>query len=67
MSETEKSQIAAVPRNAYTVDEFCYSHRVSRAKLYLLWQEGRGPRFRKLGKKILISAEAAAEWRNAAA
>lgn len=46
-----------------TVNEFCRSHKVSRSRLYELWKEGRGPVFAKLGKRRLISAEAAATWR----
>lgn len=48
---------------AYTVDEFCESHRICRAQLYNLWNQGRGPRFMKNGVRRLITAEAAADWR----
>ena len=47
----------------YTILEFCHDHRLSRAKLYQLWNEGVGPRIMKVGAKVLISAEAAADWR----
>jgi hypothetical protein len=48
---------------AYTVAEFCRSHRLSRSKLYQLWAAGIGPRVLRVGVKVLITAEAAAEWR----
>lgn len=48
---------------AYTILEFCHSHRLSRAKLYQLWDQGAGPRIMRIGAKVLISAEAAAQWR----
>ena len=34
---------------------------------YKEWGEGRGPRFKQIGAKKIITAEAAAEWRNAGA
>jgi hypothetical protein len=50
---------------AYTVNEFCAAHRISRAKLYQLWAAGLGPRFMHVGTKRIISIEAAADWRRA--
>jgi len=51
-------------RRASTIDQFCSDHGFSRAKLYGLWSKGKGPRFFKVGTRILISEEAAAEWRH---
>lgn len=48
---------------AQAVQEFCDDHSISRAFLYELWAAGKGPRKMMVGRKILISAEAAAEWR----
>jgi predicted DNA-binding transcriptional regulator AlpA len=50
-------------RATFTVAEFCQSHRISRAALYVMWRDGTGPRRMKVGVKNLISIEAAAEWR----
>ncbi len=47
----------------YTVAGFCEQHHISRGFLYRLWNEGRGPRRTKLGRRTLISGEAAAAWR----
>lgn len=47
----------------FSVNSFCQVHHISRAYLYRLWSEGRGPRRTKLGRRILISREAAAAWR----
>lgn len=47
----------------YTVESFCDDHHISRSYLYKLWSEGRGPKRTKLGRRTLISGEAAAEWR----
>ncbi len=65
-----EQQLSLSPRpptkeQAYSVDEFCTAHRISRGLLYLLWQQRRGPRWMKIGSRRLISAEAAAEWRRA--
>lgn len=48
---------------AYSVPEFCQQHRISRAMFYVLVRDGRGPRLMKVGKRTLISVEAAADWR----
>lgn len=48
---------------AFTVREFCDAHSISVAFYYVLRQEGLGPREMPLKSKILISYEAAAEWR----
>jgi predicted DNA-binding transcriptional regulator AlpA len=52
-----------IERAAFTVNEFCEAHRISRAKLYCMWGDGTGPRRMKIGTKTLISVEAAADWR----
>ena len=50
---------------SYTVPEFCQAERISRSKLYMLWAEGKGPRFFNVGTRRLISHEARTEWRRA--
>lgn len=47
----------------YTVNSFCRAHNLSRACLYNLWGEGKGPRRMKVGRRTFISGEAAADWR----
>jgi hypothetical protein len=54
-----------VARCAFTVSEFCQAHRISRSKLYSEWKAGRGPKTKQVGVKIIITVEAAAEWRAA--
>jgi hypothetical protein len=48
---------------AYTVDEFCLAHHISRPFFYKLLKDGVGPRTMKLGSRTLISIEAATLWR----
>lgn len=51
------------PQVVFDVRTFCAVHKISRSFFYKLLAEGRGPRLLKLGKRTLVSAEAAAEWR----
>lgn len=46
-----------------SIEEFCETHRISRSMFYLLRAKGRAPRLARVGKRSLISVEAAAEWR----
>ena len=48
---------------AYSIAQFCVSHGISRALFYLLLKDGKAPAIMKLGRRTLISAEAATEWR----
>jgi hypothetical protein len=48
---------------AYTIDEFCEAHRISRAFYYVLRKERKAPREMRAGARVLISQEAAADWR----
>ena len=57
MSETVNASV-------YTVDEFCIAHKISRGHFYNLVGSGNGPTLMKVGRRTLISAEAAARWRS---
>jgi hypothetical protein len=50
-------------RAALSVTEFCVSHGISRALFYLLLRDGSGPRVMRVRGRVLISIEAAGEWR----
>lgn len=52
-----------VPQSAYSIAQFCDAHHISRTHLHNMCKAGRGPRMMKLGRRVLISAEAAADWR----
>ena len=47
----------------YSVRDFCREHGISRGLFYRLLREGRGPRVMKVGRRTLISQEAADAWR----
>ncbi len=49
--------------DVYDLREFCESHRISRAHFYDLKKEGLAPRIMKAGRKVLVTKEAAADWR----
>jgi len=49
--------------DAYTIPEFCRRHRISESFYYKLKARDLGPRTMAVGTKVLISKEAAAEWR----
>jgi excisionase family DNA binding protein len=47
----------------FSVAEFCHQHGISRGTFYKLLNERRGPKAVKIGRRTLISCEAAEEWR----
>jgi len=49
--------------DAYSVDEFCARHRISPQLFYKLKPLGLMPVTFNVGARVLISREAAAEWR----
>ena len=48
---------------AFSIKEFCKDHKISRLLFYTLMKEGLGPKMMQVGRRRLISAEAAQEWR----
>ncbi len=47
----------------YSVQDFCREHGISRGLFYKLLRQGLGPNIIKVGRRTLISHEAAREWR----
>lgn len=52
-----------IEKQAFSIPEFCAAYSVGRAKLYRMMKAGEGPRIMKVGRKTIISKEAADEWR----
>jgi predicted DNA-binding transcriptional regulator AlpA len=52
-----------VQKQSFSIQEFCRLHDISRSLFYVLREKGEAPRVMKVGRRTLISAEAAAEWR----
>lgn len=49
--------------SAYSPAQFCDLHGIARTTFYALAKEGKGPRTFKVGRRTLVSVEAAAAWR----
>ncbi len=49
---------------ALSVEDFCEAYNISKSFLYKLKREGKGPRMMRIGRRTLISAEAAREWQS---
>jgi hypothetical protein len=49
--------------DAYSVDEFCARHRISPQLFYKLKPKGLMPMTFNVGTRVLISREAAEDWR----
>jgi hypothetical protein len=52
-----------IGRCAFSVAEFCETHRISRAHYYNLRKLGLGPDEARAGDRVIITVEAAARWR----
>jgi len=52
-----------VPPAALTVAEFSQAHGFGRNRFYTLQREGLAPRTFRIGKRVMISVEAARDWR----
>ena len=48
---------------AFSIPEFCRRHGISRAHFYNLSKNGDAPVVMRVGRRTLVSAEAAAAWR----
>jgi hypothetical protein len=48
---------------AFTVEEFCRAHRIGSATYYELKKSEQGPDEMEVGRRRIISFEAAARWR----
>jgi hypothetical protein len=51
------------PTHAFSVDEFCDAHRLSKAQYYELRKQGLTPTEMAVGRRRIISHEAAEQWR----
>ncbi len=51
-----------VERQAYSILEFCLSFGIPQSTLYAAWQQGKGPESFRIGRRRLISRQAAQAW-----
>ena len=52
-------------KDAFSILEFCSRHGLSTGLYYVLKRQDKGPRELRIRGRILISKEAAADWRRA--
>jgi hypothetical protein len=63
MARNGKASGGATPLAMYTIQEFCRAHAISRGFFHKLQRGGMGPRLLRLGHRVFVTFEAAAEWR----
>jgi hypothetical protein len=51
-----------VPVLGMSVDQFCASHSIGRDLFYALMRVGKGPQCMQLGRRRIITTEAAQRW-----
>jgi predicted DNA-binding transcriptional regulator AlpA len=56
-------EYAMKQKPASSVNEFCADHSMGRTMFYDLLKKGKGPEIIKLGRRTIISVEAAKRWR----
>jgi predicted DNA-binding transcriptional regulator AlpA len=49
--------------DAFSILEFCRRHGLSRSAFYSALKANQGPKLMRVGSRVMISREAAAEWR----
>jgi nitroimidazol reductase NimA-like FMN-containing flavoprotein (pyridoxamine 5'-phosphate oxidase superfamily) len=50
-------------KDAYSIPEFCRRHGFSQSFYFAEARDGRMPRVMRVGARVLISKEAASDWR----
>ena len=66
-SRKKRERGAQQPHDLKTIEEFCEANRISESMFYKLkrMRPSQAPRMLKVGKRILITPEAEADWRRA--
>jgi hypothetical protein len=52
-----------LPPGAFSIATFCKAHNISVSLFHKLQGLGLGPKIMRIGRRVLISAESAAQWR----
>jgi hypothetical protein len=58
-----RPEVEPLERAAYSIDQFCAAHGISRWTYYKMKKDGVGPREMRVGDRGFVSVEAAREWR----
>jgi hypothetical protein len=62
LSERERQRRQHQREQSFSLKEWCAARRLSPAMFYKLRQRGQAPRTYRVGRKVLISPDADAEW-----
>jgi hypothetical protein len=62
-AQTKQPPESTEERDAYSIEEFCRRHNVSHGTFYNMRKRGQGPREARAMTRVLITKEAAADWR----
>jgi hypothetical protein len=63
MPKAPKADEPQAELDAYSIEEFCRRHSISRATYYNLKLAGKGPRESHALGRVLITRESARDWR----
>ncbi len=55
-------QIAGIPRKSFSIPEFCARHGIGLTLYRTLRKEGKGPKEKHVGDRVIITQEAETEW-----
>lgn len=58
-----KDNYKYIEGRALSIPEFCEHNGISRAHFYNVVKVGLGPRVMRVGRRVLVTPNAAAEWR----
>ena len=50
-------------QSTFTIEQFCSQYHISKVTYWRLQKDGEGPRELRVGRRVLITAEADREWR----
>src|SRR6202035_6064586 len=62
-AQSKEAPESTEERDAYSIEEFCRRHNVSHGTFYNMRKRGQGPREARAMTRVLITKEAAADWR----
>jgi predicted DNA-binding transcriptional regulator AlpA len=62
---TETTLQSPVTQTALSVAQLCARNQISRVTFYELRKQGKGPRIMRVGRRVLISVAAEADWHQA--
>jgi hypothetical protein len=61
--ERPRNRGPPTPPACFSIKTFCAAHHISEAMFFKMREEGFGPREMRVGVRVLITFEAAADWR----